>query len=158
GETARTDGHSAAMASASAAVSVGAVPWRTPSACLRAGKTTIRLGPSVLNSFCTSWPAPWPMDTMVVTAAMPMTTASTVSPERNLFLASVRREITSKSRRSTGSPRPERVFRPGDHGVVFGEFAVHEFRELVFDQPQRDGDGPQQRPVLDPDHAVLAVA
>src|SRR5258708_6713218 len=158
GETARTEGHSSAMARASAAVSVVTVPWRTPAVWLLAGKTMMTLEPMVWNSVCTSWPAPCPTDTIVVTAEMPMTTPSTVSRERSLFLASVRREMASKSKSSTGSPRREGAFRSGHEGVALGDFAVHQFRELVFDQAEGHGDGAEQRPVLDPDDAVLAVS
>ena len=44
--------------------------------------------PSALNSLVIMAPAPWPIDTMIVTAAMPMTMPSTVNSERILFLLS----------------------------------------------------------------------
>src|SRR5258708_39646762 len=90
---------------------------------------------------------------------MPMTTPSTVRPERNLFLASVRREMTSRSKSSTALPRHEQVFRPGDDCLAVVQVAFEHFRELIVDQPKRDGHGPQQqRPVLHPHMPGLAVA
>src|SRR5579884_257232 len=157
GDTARTDGHSSARAAASAAVSVVTEPERTPPLWPLDGSTMMTLEPSVLNWSCTSWPAPWPMDTMVVTAAMPMTTPSTVRPERSLFLPSVRKEMTSRSSRSTASPRREGAFRAGHHGLAVGEVAVHQLRVLVLHEAQGDGDGPQQGPVRHPDDAVPAL-
>src|SRR5258708_7366521 len=69
------------------------------------------LEPRFWNCVRTNRPAPWPIDTMVVTAAMPMTTPRTVSPERNLFLPSVRNEIIKRSNRSTRISRGTRVVR-----------------------------------------------
>src|SRR5207245_4190028 len=108
--------------------------------------------PRFWNSLRTSWLAPCPIDTMVVTAAMPMTTPSTVSPERSLFLASVRKEMMSRSTRSMALPRCVGALRPGHHRLVFAELASQEFRKLAFDQPERNGDGPQQLPVLGPNN------
>src|SRR6202795_4123915 len=113
------------------------------------------LEPRFWNSFCTSWPAPCPIDTIVVTAAMPMTTPRTVSPERSLFLASVRKDRTSKSKRSMGSLRSGGTFGPGENGLAVAEVAAHNLGKLVLDQPKGHGDGAQELPVLDPDDAVL---
>ena len=102
------------------------VPWRTPPLWLLAGRTTMTLEPRFWNSFCTSWPAPWPIDTIVVTAAMPMTTPSTVSPERSLFLASVRSEMSRQVDEVHGRYLgAERDFGPGDDGLALGQVAVH---------------------------------
>src|SRR5258708_4483360 len=103
------------------------------------------------------WPAPCPIDTIVVTAAIPMTTPSTVSPERSLFFPSIRSEIQNRSNRLTALPRCQRTLRPNHHGLIFGEVARNQFRELVFDQPQRDRHCPQERPLPHPDRAVLAA-
>src|SRR5262249_37099853 len=89
---------------------------------------------------------------------MPMTTPSTVRPERNLFLASVRREMLRRSTRSTRSPRRDGGLRPGDDRLALAEVAGQEFRELVVDQAERHRHGPQPLPVLHPDEAALAVA
>src|SRR5438132_12080982 len=91
-----------------------------------------------------------------MTAAMPMTTPRTVRPERSLFFPSVRSEMTSRSNRSTGLPRRGRVY-PGHERLSFGQLALQHFRELVLDESERDGDGPQQRPVLHPNQALLAA-
>ena len=113
-----TAGHSSAMAVASAAVSVATGTGRTPPLSLRAGKTKMTLDPRLWNWVRTKRPAPWPIETIVMTEAMPMTTPKTVSPERNLFLASVRNEMINRSTNSTGLPRREpdsrfRSPRPG---------------------------------------------
>src|SRR5437660_10705121 len=87
-----------------------------------------------------------------------MTTPRTVNPERSLFLRSVRKEIISRSKRSTGLPRAEHAFGANHHGLVLGELSVQDLRKMVFHQAERDGHGPQQLLVLDPDQAVPALA
>src|SRR5262249_46959589 len=108
--------------------------------------------PSVWNCSCTSWAALCPSDTMVGTAAMPMTTPRMVSPERSLFLASVRKEIWIRSNRSIPLPHEGADFHPRHDLLVFGEVALDELRELVLDEPERNGHGPQEaglcRPAL----------
>src|SRR5437763_16624977 len=116
------------------------------------------LEPRLWNCARTSWLAPCPNDTMVVTAAMPMTTPRTVSPERSLFLPSWRSEMRSRSSNCTSLPRREGAFGTGDDRLSRGEVAGQHLRVLVLDQPERDGDGPQQLAVLDPDEAALALA
>src|SRR5205809_202522 len=91
-----------------------------------------------------------------MTAAMPMTTPSTVKPERSLFFPSVRSEMTSRSNRSTGLPRRGSV-NPGHERLSFGQLALQHFRELVLNKSERDGIGPQQRAVLHPTQALLAA-
>src|SRR5438132_465891 len=89
---------------------------------------------------------------------MPMTTPSTVSPERSLFLRSVRREISNRSNRDTCLPRCEGAFGPGDEVVALGQSAVEQLGELVLDQPEGNGDGPQQVALAHPDDAVMTAA
>src|SRR5437899_2360818 len=87
-----------------------------------------------------------------------MTTPSTVSPERSLFLASVRKEMMSRSTRSISLPRCVDTFRSGHDRLAFAKLASQEFRELGFDQPEGNGDRPQQLPVLDPDDPVVPLS
>ena len=64
------------------------------------------LVPRLWNCPCTSALALWPIDTIVVTAAMPMTTPSTVRPARSLFLASVPQGAGRAGRGASHRPRP----------------------------------------------------
>src|SRR5262245_45192852 len=122
GEEARIEGQSWAIASESR-------PVRVTSACCRpprrrvAGSTLMTFVPRLANWLCTSMLALWPTETMVVTAAMPITTPSTVRPARILFLASARKAI----RRVTGEiiafgrerlPGAERRGLDADHEKV----------------------------------------
>ena len=66
------------------------------------GNTTSTFVPSDVNSPCTSRLALWPTDTIVVTAAMPMTTPSTVSPARILFFARARSATRTVSQKPIG--------------------------------------------------------
>src|SRR6266513_5415140 len=102
------------------------------------------LEPRFWNCVRTIRPAPWPIDTIVMTAAMPITTPSTVRPERSLFFASVRSEMTSRSNRSTGLPRRGSVY-PGHERLSFGELALDQLDELVLDQSERDGRSEERR-------------
>ena len=92
GVTAATDEHSSAIAWASREVSVGMVraACRTPPGVWLPGITISMFVPNACNWFCTNSLALWPIDTMAVTAAMPITTPSTVRLARILFLASAR--------------------------------------------------------------------
>ena len=60
---------------------------RTPPCRRLPGKTTITLVPSASNWPCTSPLALWPIETIVVTAAMPMTTPEHGQPGAHLVLA-----------------------------------------------------------------------
>src|SRR5580698_893785 len=99
----------------------------------------------------------WPTDTIVVTAAMPITTPSTVSPARILFLASARTAM----RTVTGEIM---VFREGclpgagwrglkaDHKDVSAfDGSRCNFRVLAVGQSGLHLDGPQQVSVGHPD-------
>src|SRR5438270_12394745 len=114
------------------------------------------LEPRISNCVRTSRRAPLPIDTIVMTAAMPITPPSTVNPERSLFFPSVRSEMTSRSNRSTGLPRRGSVY-PGHERLSFGQLALQHFRELVLNESDRDGHGPQQRPVFNPNQALLTA-
>src|SRR4051812_12100500 len=57
------------------------------------------LAPRFLNWVRTSSPTPWPIDTMVMTAEMPMTTPRIVRSERSLFSLSERSEMSMRSMR-----------------------------------------------------------
>src|SRR5271167_3371022 len=104
-----------------------------------------------------SWLALCPSDTIVVTAAMPMTTPRIVKPERSLFLASVRNEITNRSSKSMKLPRCGTDLGPDDNLVALCEVADQDFRELVLDQSQSNGNGAQQPFVLDPDNPLMSL-
>src|SRR5438132_9327424 len=104
-----------------------------------------------------SWPAPCPSDTIVVTAAMPMTTPRTVSPERSLFLPSVRKEMSSRSNKSTGLPRSKHAFCSRHNRLAIAKVPADNFRGMVIDQPEGERDGAQLL-VLDPDNTMLAFA
>ena len=111
GVAARTEGHSRAMASESLVVSVILLPRLIPSRCCDPGITTITFVPSCSNWLCTRLQALCPSETIVETAAMPMTRPSTVSPARILFRARARRAMrrVRKSSIVTASrllPRP----------------------------------------------------
>src|SRR5262249_34550390 len=93
GEAASTAEHSLAIASQSSAVSVGSLASRTPPRSVLPGMTTMTLVPRPWSCPWTSAPALSPIETMVVTAAMPMTTPSTVRPARILFFARARRAM-----------------------------------------------------------------
>src|SRR5947209_7103976 len=94
---------------------------------------------------------------MAVTAAMPMTTPRTVNPERSLFLPKVRKEIIKRSNKSTPLPRSEHPFGPNHHGLAIDELAAQQFRKMIFHQPKRDRDGPQQVLLLNPDDAAATL-
>ena len=69
------------------------------------------LVPSVSNSFWTMALALWPMDTIVVTAAMPITTPRIVRLARILFLARARsaiRMVIDKVRRTVEKYKAEK--------------------------------------------------
>ena len=98
GVAASTDGHSLPIASLSRAVSVLTMPCRTPPRLWLPGSTTITFVPSISNWLCTRPLALWPIETMAVTAAIPMTTPRIVSPARILFLANARQAMRRMSR------------------------------------------------------------
>src|SRR5262249_55584538 len=104
-----------------------------------------------------SWLALSPRETIVVTAEMPITTPRTVKPERSLFFASVRKEMKSRSKRSMSLPWRHAGLRARYNFLTFGEAAVEEFRELIFDESERDGDGAEQIAVFDPDDALVSL-
>src|SRR5262249_47171024 len=103
---AATAGSSFRMASASATVSVEALPnpARTPLLVVAPGSTTSRLVPRLAICASTAALAPCPTATMAIRAATPMNTPRTVSAERSLLRASVRAAATS-------------AMRPKDHAV-----------------------------------------
>ena len=67
---------------------------------LKPGKTTITLVPIDSNCPRTSSLALCPIETIAVTAAMPMTTPRTVRPARSLFFARARRATRRVRNRS----------------------------------------------------------
>ncbi len=97
GVASNTDGHSSIMASQSAGVNVieppepRLAPWPEP------GKTNTTFVPMPCSSLCNNPFALCPSETIVVTAAIPITTPSTVRPARILFFASARRATRNVS-------------------------------------------------------------
>src|SRR5262245_22991840 len=97
-----------------------------------------------------AWP-PWPIDTITVTAAIPITTPRTVSPERSLFLASWRRDRTTRSTTFTA----HYPFDSGDERLVRLDVAGNEFGKLRVHQPDGDGNGNYLVPLLRPHHPLV---
>ncbi len=121
------------------------------------------LVPRASNWLCTRALALWPTETIVVTAAMPITTPSTVSPARILFLPSARRairtvmgEIISSWSAPSGSLRG-----PGansrHHVVARLQAPLEHLGVFAVGQSGVDLDGPQQIVVDHPDVAPLPL-
>ena len=87
GEEASTEGQSCAIASESRAVRVTS-DLHHAAAAANLGQHDDHVGPEGLKLALDQQLALWPTETIVVTAAMPITTPSTVRPARILFLAS----------------------------------------------------------------------
>src|SRR3989304_191891 len=77
------------------------------------------------------------METIVVTAATPMTIPSTVSPARILFLPSARSATRMVRSRFTSVLL---LLQPGDQLLTFLKVAGHQLRELVVVQTGGDFD------------------
>ena len=127
--------------------------------------------PRLWNSPWTNWPALWPIDTIVVTAAMPITTPSTVKPARILFLASARkaiRKVINKSKSvlpvfaNKGVPVREillgRGLGSGNYHLAVRDFPRDYLAALAVIDAAHDCDGPQKLAILNPDVPVVALA
>src|SRR5262249_14343872 len=90
------------------------------------------------------------METMTVTAAMPMTTPRTVSPDRSLFFPSCRKDRTTRSTTFTAGP-----LEPGHQSLPGLQVPRDQFRELSVHEANGDRHGHHLVPVGHPHHALV---
>ena len=111
GATASTAGHSRLIASASSGLSVVMLPMppRAPLAVIVPGITVRVLAPSERICACTAARAPWPIASVAITAATPITMPSTVSAaRRRLRVSALSPSPTRAAKLIAGLRRPAR--------------------------------------------------
>ncbi len=91
-----------AFASSTVSVDTDPKPWRTPPTFALPGVTVRKLLPSPCICFCTPAVAPWPTETIAITAPTPMSIPSIVRTARILFCKSDRAADRTFSHSSAG--------------------------------------------------------
>src|SRR5688572_21860636 len=154
GLTARTAGHSSAMAWASSGVRLVTRPSRTPlGLSLNRGNTRMTFDPRFRNSFWMRACPPCPIDTMTVTAAIPITTPRMVSRLRRVFLRSCRMDRTTRSATRTGVL----PFEAGHQLLAGLDVPADQFGPLPVLQADGDGDGLHLDAVGHPDDPLVPL-
>src|SRR5437899_1327777 len=124
GATAATElpsSRSMAVASSRVRFCVAPDPVATPCMAMEPGRTISRFEPRLSICCATFACAPWPMETVAITAATAITIPSIASSERSLFLRSARSAVRSEATAFTPSAPAQLAAHRARDGGARGE-------------------------------------